>query len=182
MFFARGDVHEPVAVAHIFIREAEFFRAEQQSAASGGGEVRANERSAHFQPLERVLEIAMSDGGGPYNQRAIGHGVGDGFELFGASEEVGRPDGGTRPLESDVVRIDYAEVLKSEIAHGTGGRSDIERIARVHQDDAQMIEFGGNGQTVFILRQCRKFRMIVLKSRAASTPFAVEPSGPVVQM
>jgi hypothetical protein len=46
-------------------------------------------------------------------------------------------------------------MLKSEVAHGSSGRADVERIARVHQDDAQMIEFGWYRQAVCILRQLR---------------------------
>jgi len=42
---------------------------------------------------------------------------------------------------------------KSKITHGPRRRTNVERIAHVHEDNAQTGEFGGNGQAVAILRQ-----------------------------
>jgi hypothetical protein len=44
-------------------------------------------------------------------------------------------------------------MLKSKVAHRPSSRADVEGIARVHQDDAQTIEFSRNRQAVCILRQ-----------------------------
>jgi hypothetical protein len=43
---------------------------------------------------------------------------------------------------------------EAEIAHGAGGGTDVERIARIDEDDAQVIELGLGGQvTDSILRR-----------------------------
>jgi hypothetical protein len=47
-------------------------------------------------------------------------------------------------------------MVKPEVAHGASGSADIERIADVHEDDAQVIEFSGDGQGACILRQPRE--------------------------
>ncbi|MGC2273817.1 MAG: hypothetical protein WA539_17690, partial [Candidatus Sulfotelmatobacter sp.] len=43
--------------------------------------------------------------------------------------------------------------MKPEVAHGASGGTNVEGIACVHQDNAQMIGFNGNGQATCILRQ-----------------------------
>ena len=39
--------------------------------------------------------------------------------------------------------------MKSEITHRAGSGPDVKRIARVHQNDAQVLEFRGNRQAIY---------------------------------
>src|SRR5579872_6068235 len=113
----------------------------------------ADQRSSGFETRYGVLEIAMSDGGGADDQRAIGNGLSDGFKFFGVEEHGGGAHGGAGALESDFVRVNHAQAGESEIAHGAGCGANVERVADVHKNDAQIVEFRGDGQVEFILRQ-----------------------------
>jgi hypothetical protein len=41
----------------------------------------------------------------------------------------------------DLIWFDDPQVVESEVAHGARSRAYVERIARPHQDDTQMIKF-----------------------------------------
>jgi hypothetical protein len=41
----------------------------------------------------------------------------------------------------DLIWIDDSQVVESEVAHGARSSAYVERIARPHQDDTQMIKF-----------------------------------------
>jgi len=150
MFFSGGYVHKPVAVAHVLVGEAEFFRSEEQGARSGG-QMPADDGSARLQALERVLQVAMADRGGSNDEGAIGDGFGDGCEFPGIRQNVRRSDCGAGIFKSDFIGIHDPQMEKAEVAHGAGSCSDIEGIARVYQDDAKLIEFEGSGQAQDIL-------------------------------
>jgi hypothetical protein len=70
MFIASGDVHQPMAMAHILIRQAEFFGSEKKSARADR-EMRSNVPSAFLQSNQGVLQIAMSNRSGSHDQRAV---------------------------------------------------------------------------------------------------------------
>jgi hypothetical protein len=116
--------------------------------------VRANQRSAGFKALNRVLKIAVSDGGGTDNQRAIGNSLGNGLEFLRVGKNVSRgAHGRAGAFKGYVIGIYDAEVKESEVAHGAGGRADVQRIARVDEDDSQTVKFRGHRQGGFILRE-----------------------------
>jgi hypothetical protein len=118
-----------------------------------GGKMRTNHGSACLQALEGMLQVAMADCRGSDHQRAIGNCLGHRFVLLGAGQHCGRSHSGTGAFKCHIVGINYTQVLKTKVAHGPSGRADVERIARIHQNDAQMIEFSRNRQAGFILRQ-----------------------------
>jgi len=95
----------------------------------------------------------MADCRGSDHERAIGDGFCDGFEFFRLSKQGGGAYGGAGILKRDIVRIHHPQMKKSKVTHCPGGSANIERIARVHEDHAQMIEFSGNRQAGNILRQ-----------------------------
>jgi len=152
--------------------------------------MRANHGGAGLQALERMLQIAMSNGGGSDHERAIGNRRGYGFIFFRTGQYFRRGHGGTGAFKCHIVRIHYPEMAKSEVAHCPRCRANVEGIARVHQDNAQMIEFGRNRQANFILRQPSRKRFAAVRGTAAivgevrmrSKPFAVGPSGSGMQM
>ena len=109
--------------------------------------MRAYERGAGFKALNGVLKIAVSDGGGTDDERAIGDGLGDRSEFLCVGEDIGCcAHGRASAFKGDVIGIDDTQVKESEIAHGASGRADVQGIARVDQDDAQAIEFRGSSQ------------------------------------
>lgn len=73
---------------------------------------------------------------------------------------------------------------ESKIAHGPSGGADVEGIARIDQDNAQMIEFRGYRQAENILRQHvptrREGANPLRRSESSSKPFAATsiPWGP----
>lgn len=126
--------------------------------------MRANDGGSRLQTLKGMLQVAMADGGGPDDERAIGNRFCQRFVLFSAGQDGCGAHGGTSALKCDIVGIHHAQMVKPEIAHCPGGRADVEGIARVHQDDAQMIEFGRNRQAICILRQPSRQRFATVSS------------------
>ena len=57
-------------------------------------------------------------------------------------------NGGARFAKGRRVRIHEAKRLKSEIAHGPSSRSDVKRVARGDQDDAQAAEINAEAARV----------------------------------
>jgi hypothetical protein len=156
MVFAGGDAEEPVAVAEVFVGEAALFGAEEEGDAAGG-EALADQRSSLLEALDGVLQFAVADGGGADDEGAVRDGFGEGGEFFGGGEDGGSADGGAGFTKSQFVWIDHAEVEETEVAHGAGGGADVERIARVDEDDAQAVEFGTGGQgTASVLHGCKE--------------------------
>jgi hypothetical protein len=90
----------------------------------------------------RVLRLATAYGGSSDDEVAVRDGLGHGLEFFGAGEQRLRADGGMRFTESQFVRVHHAKMRESEVAHRTSGGADVQRIARLDEDDAQVVEFG----------------------------------------
>jgi hypothetical protein len=112
----------------------------------------ANEASAWLQTLEGVLQVAMADCSSSDHKRAVGNRFGDGFEFFSFGQQVRGSHCGSSILKGHIVGIHHPQMEKSKITHCPSGSADVERIAGVHQNHAQMIEFSGNRQATNILR------------------------------
>lgn len=113
----------------------------------------AKEASPRLQAPEGMLQVTMADRSGSNHQRAIGNRFGDGFEFFGMGQHIRGAYGGASILKRHFVGIHHPQMEESKVAHCPGGRANVEGIARVYQDNAQMIEFSVNGQARDILRQ-----------------------------
>jgi hypothetical protein len=57
-------------------------------------------------------------------------------------------DGGDSFAERLVVRRNDAQMQRGEIAHSTRRGADVQRIARAHQDHAQILQIGRVGEFV----------------------------------
>ncbi len=149
MFFARRDVREPVAVAQIVVRKADFFRSKQQRDALGA-EGFAHDARCGFEAMHGVLGEAVAKGGGADDERAVSDGFSEGGELFGALQHLGRTDRGAGFAESDLVRPDNAKVEEPEVAHGSGGGAEVERVAGADEHQAEVV--GGREQEDIVRR------------------------------
>src|SRR6266850_1646144 len=153
MLFAGGDTEEPVAMAEIFVGEAALFRAEQKGDAAGNKAL-ADQRRGVFEAFDRMLRVAAANGGGADDEVAVRDGFGESLELFGAGEKRRGAHSRACFTESQFVGVYDAKMKEAEVAYGTSGSADVERIARVDKDDAQVIELGMGGQgTPSILRR-----------------------------
>ncbi len=128
-------------MAEVFIGEAALFRAEQKGDAAPD-EALADKGSGLLEALDGVLQFAGADGSGSDDEGAVGDGFGEGLEFLRAGEKRRGSDGGTGFAESYFVGVYNAEVEEAEVAHGAGGGSDVEGIARVDEDDAEAVELG----------------------------------------
>ena len=72
------------------------------------------------------------------DQGAVRDGIGDGLELPGGLEQGGGADGGDRLPERDVVRVDDAQRVATEILHCARRGPDVQRIPRRDQNDYQI--------------------------------------------
>jgi len=99
-----------------------------------------------------MLQLSVPDCRGSDYERAVGDSVRDSFIFFGVGQDIRGARCGARTLKRHIVGIYDPQMLKSKIAHRSSGRADVERIAGVHQDHTQVIEFRRRGQAIFILR------------------------------
>ena len=86
-----------------------------------------------------MLQGARSAGGGADDESAIGHGLGDRRELARGLEHMQGFYGGAGFPERDVIGIHQPHLGKAEIAHGSRGRADVQRIARIDQNYFQRV-------------------------------------------
>src|SRR4029077_6116051 len=105
-------------------------------------------------------------------ERAIGNGFRYGLEFLGIDQYIRGSYGRTRILKRHIVRIYYSQMEKSEVAHGPSSRADVEGIARVHQDNAQVVEFSRNGQVKYILRRASRAHVTLSSLRGRDQPAA----------
>ena len=94
-----------------------------------------------------------ADGGGPHDERAVCHSLGDSLELFGTGEQRSGADCRARLTKGQLIGVQHAEMEASEVAHGTGCGADVERIARTDEYDAQVVEFGVRRQGKRVYRR-----------------------------
>ena len=141
VLFTRGNTHKPMAVAEVFVREAAFLRAEEQS-DSASSRTLAEVPGSLVEATHRVLQLTKAYGGGSHNKSAIPDGFGNGLVLFGVGEQRRGTDGGTRLTKGEFVGVHYPKMEKAEVAHGAGSCSDVERIARSDEDYPQAVGFG----------------------------------------
>jgi len=145
VFFARGNADQPVAVAEILVGEAEFFRAEEQRDAARA-ESLADQANAVLGTPQGMVQLAVADGSGSHDERAIGDGIRDALELLRIRKHGRGADGRARFAKRRLVRLDHAQMAEAEVAHGARGRANVERIARRDQNDAQTVEFSRSQQ------------------------------------
>src|SRR6267378_3234061 len=130
MVFAGGDAQEPVTMAEVFVGEAAFFGAEQESHAAVS-EALSNQRRALLGAFDGVLRVAAAHGGSADDESAVRDGFGETLELFGAGEKRGGAHSGACFTKGQFVRIQDAKMEEAKVAHGAGGGADVKRIARV---------------------------------------------------
>src|SRR5580700_11700356 len=106
----------------------------------------ANAASALLEPLEGMLDFALSHGAGGDYEGAIGDRVGDVFVLLGGGEDVGRADCGNCIAKGGRVGIDHTQVSEAEVAHGACGCANVQGIARGDEYHAETVEFEGEWQ------------------------------------
>ena len=134
MLFARGNAHQPVAMRHVFVRQPKFLGAEQQRYRSDG-KFLCDELAPVFQAPQRMFQHAGTNGRGANHQRAIGHRFGHGEIFPRLLQHRMSFYRRTGFAEGNRVGIHQAKFGESEIAHGAGGGSEVQRIARGNQDD-----------------------------------------------
>src|SRR5512136_2540137 len=89
-----------------------------------------------------------------HDEGTVRHGVGKGREDLRTLQDVRRTHSRARFAKRRLEGIHEPQRANSEIAHGTGCRADIERIARGHENDAQVVELirGGQGALFYFVQ------------------------------
>ena len=155
-------------MAEIIIRQADLLRTEEQCDGAGG-ETPTDQARTALEPMNRVVQHAAAYGRGANDKRTVGHRFSDRSVVLRVREKRGRTHGGGRFAKCRFVRLYHTQMLKTEVAQGAGGSSDIQGIARSHENHAQAVEFGGIAQEWPILRQGGDFS-------AAADPIYRSPS------
>jgi hypothetical protein len=112
-----GDGEERLAVAELFVAEAGLFGAEEQcdprerlrGSESGARQLRTKQGAGFGEGMKRMLLAAQADGGGAYDERAIGDRLGDAGVFAGGFEDRGGVYGRAGAFERDGVFVDEAE-------------------------------------------------------------------------
>jgi hypothetical protein len=141
MLFAGGDAQEPMTVAEVFIRKAALFGAKQKSDWTAG-QMLMDEARSLLKAANRMLRLAATDRGSSDDEVAVRDGFDNSLEFFGAGEQRLRADGGTCFAESQFVWVHHAKMRETEVAQGASSGTDVQGIARLDEDDPQMVEFG----------------------------------------
>src|SRR5262249_31000854 len=94
----------------------------------------------------------MANGGRADDECAVSHRSFERSELLCFRQERGGAYGGHRFAEGFFVRIDEAQIEDTKIAHRACGGTDVERIARADEYDAEVFEVGRIRQSAIILR------------------------------
>jgi hypothetical protein len=134
-------VDEPVAMAEIVIRQAAFFRTEQQSHAASRAQPLADELRTFGQYFEWLAQFPITGSGGAHNQGAIRHGFCHAAILLRLRQQWRRAHSGTGFAERRFIRIHHSQAGKAQVAHGPRRRANVERIAGRNQHDADAVEF-----------------------------------------
>src|SRR5579863_5533890 len=140
-----------------------------------------------------MLQIARANRSSSHHKGAVGNCLGNGFVFFCGSQHGGGTDRRTSLAECRLEWVHYPQTMKTKVAHRPGSRADVERIARVHQHDMQILEFGGSWQALYftsrpteetIARRSGSTRVesrSLLTSRSAglTSPFPHKPCTPL---
>lgn len=78
----------------------------------------------------------MPGGGCTHDYPAIGYSFRDAVELFGTGQHLCGSYCGAGFPKCNIIGSDHPQLGKTEVAHGTGDRTDIQRISRAHQNYA----------------------------------------------
>jgi hypothetical protein len=124
-----------------------------------------------------MLQIPVTHRSGSNDKRAIFHGLGNSFIPLGIGKDLGSANGGACFAKGWCVGIHKPERLKPEIAHGSGDRSNIQRIARCDQDDVHAAKVVEGRHGVPIVRH--GFHYAIL---AVERPDAMNPMRSIDQM
>ena len=95
--------------------------------------------------MQRVLQLSMADDGGTDDECAVRNGFGDGRENFCIGEHGGCADGRARLAECRIIWVHQAQVMKAEVAHGTRGRPDVQRVSCRYQNYGEAVGVHGAG-------------------------------------
>jgi hypothetical protein len=95
-----------------------------------------------LEAFDGVLRVAAAHGGGANDESTVRNGFGETLELYSTGEKRRGAHGRACFTKSQFVWIHDAKMEEAEVAHSAGGGANVERIARVDEDDAQVIELG----------------------------------------
>jgi hypothetical protein len=130
-----GDADEEMAVGHIVVGEAEFFAAEQEGDGAGMG---ADESGGVLEAMDGEADIAFGGAGGADDEGGSSDGGGEGVKVTGGEQDVAGVRAGAGFVGGDAVGLDQAEIGEAEVGHGAGDGANIEGIAGLDEDDAQI--------------------------------------------
>ena len=114
---------------------------EPKRRATGPDPSRLRISRAPFSSLRTgMLQVPVAHRRGAHHERTIGNCFRHAVVLLGSRQHFGCTDRRTRLAKGGVKRVDHSQMREAEVAHGAGGRPNIERIARRHQNHAQTVK------------------------------------------
>ena len=145
VFFARGDAHQPMAMAQILIRQPKLLRPKKQRHPARSNPP-ANQPSAVFQPPQRMVQLPMSHRRRSHHQSAVCHRFSHALVLFSFRKKRRSPHSRPRFAKRRFIRIHHTQVSKPKVAHRASSGPDVQRIAHRHQNDPHTLELRRRSQ------------------------------------
>jgi hypothetical protein len=87
-------------------------------------------------------QAAIAHGGGSHNERTISNSFGDRFEFLRVLQNMRCTHRRAGFAKREFEWIYQPEMATAKISHGASGSANVERIARAHEDDDQVVEMG----------------------------------------
>ena len=112
MRFPRRNVHQPMTVAQIVIRQSNLLRPKQQSNASRCKRL-ANTPATLLQRIKRLMGLSIAQRRRAYHEWTIAHGVRERRELLCTLHHSRSPDRRARFAKGHIVRIHHPQIKKS---------------------------------------------------------------------
>jgi hypothetical protein len=130
-------MQQPVAITHVFVREATLFGTKQQRYAVFL-QALVNQRCSFVQRAQRMPDLAVADSRGAHNQAAIRDRFLHARAYFGLAHYSRRTYGRTRLAKCFLIRIHHAKMHRAEVAHRSCHRTEVQRVACRDQNYAQV--------------------------------------------
>lgn len=125
-------------MTEVVIGEAALFGSKQQRHT--GRNLRSNPRDRIRQRNRLVLELPVSPGCCPDDQRAIRYGLSNARTFTRIRQQIGSAHGRFCLSERRAVRIHETKARESKIAHGARRGANVQRIPRGHQHHGYTVE------------------------------------------
>ena len=146
------DFDEHMAEGQIVAREAMLLGAEDQRYSAPAIKLGHEYRGHVWQGENWLLGLAVGERAGAGDECSFGYRFGEGFRALRILKQFRSAHGRACLAPVRVVGSNHGETGKTEVGHGARDRTDVERIARRHEDNLDAVALGLGEQGMIVER------------------------------